>query len=108
MKTLQTWAGGSVFDYDGSVKTGTTIYYGKNKSYKKVVPQNIYANLICHFSGKIRELATSRTDRGKDSVGEWLKVNFTKTAITSYIGPILINEGYAQRVAKSSSQIEIF
>ena len=38
---------------------------------------------------------------GAKSVGEWFLANVTKTAIASYVCPILIHEGFAERVDKS-------
>jgi hypothetical protein len=31
------------------------------------------------------------------SVGEWLKARVSKTALASYVGPILLEEGLAKR-----------
>ena len=43
-------------------------------------------------------IGTSRDSAPKGSIGEWLQANVTKTAIASYVGPILINEGFAEKV----------
>ena len=40
------------------------------------------------------------------SVGEWLQNNVTKTAIASYVGAILIHEGYA--VKGKGAEIEFY
>lgn len=96
MKTLNTWAGRSKFHYDGSVKEGTTIFFGKN-SFQKI-NSNQYSKLLKHFQGRTVNIGTSRTDPPRDSVGNWLMTNVTKTAIASYIGPILITEGYAEKI----------
>jgi hypothetical protein len=47
------------------------------------------------------DAGTSRTDPPAKSVGEWFLANVTKTAIASYVCPILIHEGFAERVDKS-------
>lgn len=95
MKTLLTWAGKSEFRYSGSVKDGTTIVFGQGYSVK--VSSSQYAAMLNLFSGRTVNIGTSRTDIPRGSVGEWLQSNVSKTAIASYVGPILIAEGYAQK-----------
>lgn len=102
MKSLGTWSGGSNFKYEGSVATGTTIYYGKKPGIIKVSSEQ-YSQLLNHFRGKSVKIGTSRTDAQIDSVGQWLQDNVTKTAIASYVGPILIHEEFA---IKKGSVIE--
>ena len=46
-------------------------------------------------------IGTSRTDPPRNSVGEWLQLNVTRTALASYVGPILITEGYAEKAGGS-------
>jgi hypothetical protein len=96
METLRTWGAKSKFRYSGSVKQGTTIIYGKSSSLAMSAPQ--YTRLLNHFRGRIVDIGTSRTNRPPGSVGEWLHVHVTKTAIASYVGPILVAEGYAEKV----------
>jgi hypothetical protein len=50
------------------------------------------------------KIGTSRDAQPDGSVGDWLKANVSKTALTSYVGPILIEEGYAA-VGDESDQI---
>ena len=45
-------------------------------------------------------MGTSRTEPPEDSIGAWLLMNVTPVAIASYVGPILVLEGYARRVGK--------
>jgi hypothetical protein len=96
MPTLQTWAGRSIFNYHGSVQNGTTIIYGLG--HRIHVTSQQYNALLYHFQGQTVSAGTSRTNPPPSSVGEWLQINVTPTAISSYICPILINEGYAERV----------
>ena len=49
------------------------------------------------------DCGTSRTDPQLGSLGEWLKEKVSKTATASYVGAILVNEGYAK---KRGSRIE--
>ena len=97
MQTLRTWAGKSSFKYTGSVNNGTTITYGSGFSFNVSAAQ--YAELLNYFRGRTVNIGTSRTNRPRGSVGEWLQSNVTKTAIASYLGPILIFERYAEKVS---------
>ncbi len=94
MRTLPTWAGRSKFNYSGSITQGTEIIYGKGFSISISASQ--YRDLFNNFQGRTVEIGTSRTNPPADSVGEWLQSNVTKTGIASYVGPILIVEGYAE------------
>jgi hypothetical protein len=103
-KTLPTWAGKSRFDYSGSVPEGTEILYGK-KPYRQRVTAAQYCELLAQFKGATVGIGTSRTNPTPGSVGEWLQANVTKTALASYVGPILLEEGYAERVPGARSLI---
>lgn len=96
MKLLRTWGGRSEFEYDGSVITGTNIHYGNG--FKISISSEQYLQLLNQFRGKSVNIGTSRTNVPIGSIGEWLQENVTKTAIASYIGAILIHEGYATKV----------
>ena len=93
---LSTWAGKSKFSYEGSVNEGTKITFGSGHSV--FVSKEQYVNLLNAFQGRTVNIGTSRDSAPKGSIGEWLQANVTKTAIASYVGPILINEGYAEKV----------
>jgi hypothetical protein len=95
MRTLPTWAKRSKFSYSGSITEGTTIIYGKG--FSLTVSSSQYSELLKHFRGRTADIGTSRTNRPPGSVGEWLQSHVTKTAIASYIGSILIAEGYAEK-----------
>ena len=99
MYELKTWAGQSSFAYTGSVRDGTEIIYGSGFKVN-LSPEN-YSNLIKHFSKNTVDIGTSRDAAPKGSLGEWLQKNVIKTAIASYVGPILIKEGYAEKVGRS-------
>jgi hypothetical protein len=103
-KTLPTWAGESNFEYTGSVAVGTQILYGKKRSRKTITAAQ-YRALLRHFKGGTVGIGTSRTNRPPGSVGQWLEENVTGTAIASYVGPILLEEGYAERVPGAESEI---
>ena len=98
MAILKTWAEKSNFSYSGSVRQGTTITCGESLSFVVSVTAPEYQALLDHFRGQTVDIGTSRDIPPHGSVGEWLQSHVTKTAIASYVGPILIVEGYAERI----------
>ncbi len=107
MEELKTWAGRSSFKYSGSVDKGTKIYYGKDNLYSVYISPNKYSQLLNHFHGQVVNIGTSRTKPPAGSLGEWLMKNVTKTAVASYVGPIIINEGYAEKEEMGKPYIKI-
>ena len=95
IKNIGTWDGRSTFSYRGSVGEGTRIFYGT--SQKIFVSSAIYEMMLNHFKGRIVDCGTSRTNPQLGSLGEWLKENLSKTALASYVGAILVKEGYAYK-----------
>ena len=100
---IDTWDGGSTFDYDGCVLIGTKIRYGDSRAIKVTAEQ--YLALRTAFLGQVLPVGTSRTNTPPVSLGKWLQDNVTKTAIASYVAPILIREGYAVRENDTSIRI---
>lgn len=98
MPILPTWGGGSEFEYKGSVESGTDITYGKKRKIR--VEAHKYAALRSRFRGREVPVSTSRTNPRRDSLGAWLQVNVTGTAIASYVAPILVHENYAERIGE--------
>jgi hypothetical protein len=96
MPTLPTWAGASAFTYSGSVQRGTQILYGRGHRYLVTVSKSDYQALLLHFRGREVPIGTSRTSPPAGSLGEWLQSHVTRTATASYVGPILIEEGFAE------------
>jgi hypothetical protein len=76
------------------VPTGTEIRYGK--ASKASVSRQQYSALLGHFGKGEFPIGTSRADPPKGSVGEWLQMNVNPAAIASYVGAILLKEGYAE------------
>lgn len=101
MRRLPTWGGRSEFKYTGSVETGTHIRYGR-KGWRQFVSRNQYGALLERFAGQTVPIGTSRDSAPADSVGAWLQKHVTKTAIASYVGSILLHEGYAERGSEAS------
>ena len=98
MKTIKTWSNGNTyFQYEGSVETGTEIHYGADFAFKSIVSKKQYQLLIDEFKGKTVFMGTSRSSPQSGSVGEWLTANVKGPSIGSYVGVILVNEGYAKK-----------
>ena len=95
MPTLTTWGERSQFSYLGSVTQGTAITYGKG--FSVTVSAGEYHALLTHFQGQTVDIGTSHDNPPHGSVGEWLRMHVTKTGIASYIGAILVSEGYARK-----------
>ena len=91
----RTWGGRSNFNYTGSVETGTRIVFGQGRIVEVSAQQ--YTALRQNFLNRAVPAGTSRTDAPDESFGAWLQANVTPTAIASYVAPILILEGYAER-----------
>jgi hypothetical protein len=101
-KVLRTWANRREFRYSGSVASGTDIEFGKGFRYKASVRADEYGRLLEHFANRGEvPMGTAFVNRPENSVGQWLADHVTKTAIASYVGPILIEEGYAKRGGES-------
>lgn len=101
IKKLQTWGKQSVFEYEGSVTKGTTIYMGKNFSSKLAISKETYEEMLQEFEGKTLPIGTSRTEPAEDSLGKWIEDNSGKVGTTSFVGAILIEEGYAEKEGSS-------
>jgi hypothetical protein len=99
MKTLETWGGRATFRYSGAASTGTDIWFGKSKRPFHMSGEQ-YSRLLNHFDNCEVPLGTSRTAPPTGSVGAWLQENVGATAIASYVGSILVHEGFAVRAPK--------
>ena len=94
---METWAGRSEFKYTGSVERGTEIIYGQGN--RITVSAETYGLLRQNFLNQTVQIGTSRDNPPRGSLGSWLQQNVTLTAIASYVGPILIEEGFANKVS---------
>lgn len=101
---VATWDNRSEFEYVGCVLVGTQISYGK-KNPPIFVSSQDYTRLRSEFLGRIIPVGASRTNPPKESLGVWLQNNVAKTAIASYVAPILIREGYAIRESETEIRI---
>ena len=97
-KFLKTWGGGEEsFTYSGSVKIGTTIGYGNGFQFRATISNTQYEAILKHFSGKEVKVGTSMDKPPVGSVGHWVKANVNKSGLMSYIGAILVEEGFAAK-----------
>jgi len=95
-KELKTWGGGSTFSYKGNVATGTEIAFGKTNAVVKITKEQ-FEQLLTAFRGKSVKAGTSRDMAPAGSLGHWLQQNISRSATASYVGAILVDEGYAQK-----------
>jgi hypothetical protein len=102
-ETLKTQSRGKPFVYTKSAK-GFEITYGR-KPWTYTLATADYVRLLATFKGRTVRLGTSRDRPPRDSVGEWLQENVTKTAIAAYVGPILVAEGDAEWVDAYSLRV---
>jgi hypothetical protein len=93
-KKLGTWDNRSIFKYSGSVKEGTRIFYGTGR--ETYVSASVYERMLKHFGGRTVDCGTSRTYPQLGSLGEWIQDNVVKRSLSSYVGAILVSEGYAK------------
>jgi hypothetical protein len=97
---LDTWSGRKRFKYNGYVSEGTIIHYGTNFHWIFTVTSDQYKKMLNHFRGQEIPLGAIREigKRPSNSLGKWIAYNVTKTAIASYVAPILVHERYCTRV----------
>ncbi|WP_052444510.1 hypothetical protein [Flammeovirga sp. OC4] len=97
IKKLSTWGNRSAFEYTGSVHKGTTIYMGENLSSKLEINKETYRQLLSEFEGMTVPIGTSRTTPTVGSLGEWIQQTTNKVGTTSFVGAILVAEGFAEK-----------
>jgi hypothetical protein len=98
-KLLPTWSGSRNFRYSGSIRTGVSIEFGANFHNKGQFNSVDLQRLLSHFKGKEVPLGTQHTSNPiPGSVAEWIRDNINRNRImTSYLGPIFISEGLAEK-----------
>ncbi len=100
---LKTWGGHSTFEYEGSLDSGITLYYGREYANSLPISGKKLRQGLSAFAGREVPIGTSRTNAPESSLGRWLQDNVTNTAIASYIGPLVIELGYAERGTRPDS-----
>jgi hypothetical protein len=76
---------------------GFDIHCGENFSRLYNITSAQLREALIKFSGRDVKIGTHRTDPPVGSIGDWLRQRFHRGGIMSYLGPILIAEGYAER-----------
>ena len=97
-KTLPTLGGRSSFDYTGSVKDGTKIWFGKEKKNTARITWEAYAKLLEDYRGQTILVGNGRRNRPLGSLGAWLQDHVTRAVVAAYVAKILIEEGYGEKV----------
>lgn len=93
------------FKYKGSVETGITLFFGHDFDREKTIQKEHLDLLLKEFRGRKVLIGTSRNTLQDGSLGEWLQANVTRTALASYVAPVLIKEGYAFQEDESKMEI---
>jgi tetratricopeptide (TPR) repeat protein len=102
-KELNTLSKNKPFRYIGSIKEGTTIFFGTDREH--TINKKQYEELIKEFTGKKVLIGTSFNNPPVNSLGSWLLGNVSRRALASYVAPILIAEGYAQQIEKGKMEL---
>ncbi len=95
------------FQYEGSVKEGTTILFTGNP----FISSELYRAALSSFSGKTIKGGFSMTDPPSGGFGEWVKENSSMYGrrLTprhgSFIAAILVSEGYIDNSLDGNSVI---
>ena len=98
IKTLGLGGHAKSFEYEGSVKEGTTILY----SGRPIISAEFYRDILKNFRGKTIHGGFNMTDPIPDGFGEWIKENSSKYGQkltprhASHIAAILKAEGYLE------------
>lgn len=94
-RALTTWGKKGRFHYRGSVVEGTKVVFGHGSEF--VVTSEQYATLLAHFRGRTVAIGAS-LNPPRDSLGAWLRGKTGLHGLAAYVGPILVAEGYAERL----------
>jgi hypothetical protein len=97
MHNMKTIVKKKSFTYKPLANGDKEIIFGTSNTLVKLRKEQ-FMNLLDTFRGQTVTIGASRTNPPKGSLGEWLMNHITKTAIASYIVPILLMEGYASLV----------
>ncbi len=97
-RDCKTFAGRKKFSYVGSVETGTKIWVGTAMLSPLRFTKEQWAALLGQFREKTIPAGLSFDKPEAGSMGDWIQANWkTKIGPATYVGGILIAEGYAER-----------
>ena len=92
-KVVRTFGGGADFRYRGTTDTGTVIRYSKDE-LELVLTQADYLRIWERFRGREVKVGTSQSPP-QDSLGAFLIREITHVGAASYVGRLLLEDGYA-------------
>jgi len=101
-RSLTSWGKHGRFGYVGSVETGTRIILGRGK--EAIVEAALYRDLLAHFARRTVPIGASRHPP-RDSLGGWLQGRIGGESMAAYVGPILVREGFAERVGEDAIHV---
>jgi hypothetical protein len=94
---LPTWPGKKRLRYTGSILTGVTVQCGTGFAHAYSLNEFQLKEVLTRFSGREVKVGTHRTNPPDGSIGDWIRIQHKLGGFMSYLGPILIEEGFAQR-----------
>lgn len=97
-RALAAWGKRGRFSYLGSPEVGTKLLMGRNKDFTVRAEQ--YAALLDRFRGRDVLIGASRNPP-RDSLGAWLRSHVGGDVLVAYVGPVLVHEGYAERIGET-------
>ena len=97
-RTVPTLGGRSSFDVMGSIESGVSIWYGKEKRNKATVSSDQFDALRKHFSGQTVLLGNGRRNRPTGSIGAWLQAHVTRAVIAAYVAKLLVEDGLVEKL----------
>ena len=92
-KVVRTVGGGAEFRYRGSTDTVTVIRYSAEDLELRLTSAD-YSRIWERFRGREVKVGTSQSPPN-DSLGAFLRDEITHCGAASYVGRILLDEGYA-------------
>ena len=105
IKTIGSERKRTCFEYEGSVKEGTTLLF----SVKQFISSELFFVALSSFRGMTVKGGFSMTDPPQGGFGEWVKDNSSKYGrkLTprhgSFIAAILVSEGYIRSSLRGNS-----
>lgn len=96
---LETWYGGRQFSYTGSISSGVALLCGEEDQRCLDITREQCRSLLRNFAERTVPIGMSLMGRD-EGLGEWLRIE-TGEYVVQYVAPILVAEGYAERISRS-------
>ncbi|HJN15124.1 MAG TPA: EcsC family protein [Armatimonadota bacterium] len=104
-KTLATWSCRSIFSYSGSVEDGLAIYRGITRVKTTQIDKDVLKKISKELGKQTVSVGMSRGKAPEGSLDKWLVENDLRHPLASCVAPILVAEGYAERVGKRDLKV---